>query len=247
VRAQHTAHVVIKECASNIFLHALHCHERLVNCCFRFSADCRTLLMPLPRAVLMQASSNSQFVFPPVVLGSHPLSQGGIEALQSGPFALGSLGGAASSGGHDGLEAGLAARPRSKKYKVSRGGRAAGAGAGSIAGAAAAPAGDDAGAGSESAAGSEEDGAQAAAGAGSADGSSTAASAAVPGADAPAAGQAREHGGDSSVAAEGPWGSRRGSNASSCDSSDAVSPSVSPEPVVTLTPSTDEARPPVSR
>lgn len=49
----------------------------------------------------------------------------------------------------------------------------------------------------------------------------------------------------SSIAALGLPGSRRSSNGSSCSSSDAVSPGDTKESAVTLTPSTDEARPPV--
>jgi hypothetical protein len=127
-----------------------------------------------------------------------------------------------------GLEASLPQRKKSRKYRVSSK--------------------DPAAAGTENVTASADGaGTDAAANSGSADGGSTAASGTVPGAALGPA-QVQQMGPDSSVAALVSWGSRRGSNDSSCDSSDAVSPTRdSVEPAVTLTPSTDEARPPVSR
>lgn len=194
--------------------------------------------------MILQAS-NSQFLFPALGASAQSVSP----VLQAEAFTIGSLGGAGSAV-VEGLQAGLAARPRSKKYKVSsKGGQPSGAGAG-------ASGLDGASTGSQEllATASEEGKVPGADVSGAAAGSSTGASATTPAAKlqgAPAgatwASQAPGNGADSSVAAMGSWGCRRDSNASSCDSSDAASPGGSTEQLVTLTPSTDDARPPVSR
>lgn len=195
---------------------------------------------PVMSVSVCKQASNSQFLFP-------ALPALGAIAASPDAFAIGPVGFTASAGGQV-PEGALTARPRSKKYKVSVGGAPPTAETSSTSTAAAASQDLFAAAGA-AAAPSESTGdtpaAAAGEGSGSADGASTAASAAQ-GQVSTASAQEQQKPSESSVAGLGTWGSRRGSRDSSCDSSDAVSPACTPE-AVTLTPSTDDARPPVSR
>jgi hypothetical protein len=184
--------------------------------------------------------SNSQFMFP----ASSPDPLAVVRAEPA--FVLGPAGEAPASSSLPGLGAGPLARPASKKYKVSAGGSSSAAGtrAASRDLFSRGSSGENAAQAPADSAAATPAGDRSSSGEGSTAASATAGPAAA--SDSLAAAAA---GTGSSVAAVGlgAWGSQRSSQDSSCSSSDAVSPTGNLEPVVTLTPSTDEARPPVSR